>query len=427
MSFTLAARTILELGKELISSDEVALYELIKNSVDARSPTVRIVARIVLGRAGFQQAMDAMAGVGRDPKAGPVTVAEVLASIESAKPDNLAAGLFEAFLADLGPATDIDDLRVRLTAAQQIHNWIEVRDDGTGMSLGDLTHVYMRIGTRSRRADNMSGAQYLGDKGVGRLSAMRLGERLRVTTTRSGEKERHLLDIGWRQFSHDRDVDVGEVELAPRQGDAKKDASNQGTTIRISDRSNSSRRRQRRRVIARACEERGRAAPERHPSTRTRAEQGARPAGRRDCIASARGRRETYRIRGPIAKEWVGARAASEELGLGSNITLGAGSFINFNCVILDVAPVIIGDLTAIGPSVQILTSDHPRDPQLRRQQVRHGRPVAIGANVWIGAGAIILPGVSIGDDAIVGAGSVVTRDVLAGTSVVGSPAKAIS
>lgn len=235
MSFTFAARTILELGKELISSDEVALYELIKNSVDARSPTVRIVARIVLPRAGYQQARDAIAGTGRDLKLPPATVEEVLAIVEAAKPDNLAAGLFEAFMADLQPATDTADLKARLIAAQQSHNWIEVRDEGSGMSLDDLTEVYLRIGTRSRRADNMTGAHYLGDKGVGRLSAMRLGERLRVTTTRHGERTWHTLDIDWRQFSHDRDMDIGEVEITPREGLRKEDPSPQGTTIRISD------------------------------------------------------------------------------------------------------------------------------------------------------------------------------------------------
>jgi maltose O-acetyltransferase len=108
----------------------------------------------------------------------------------------------------------------------------------------------------------------------------------------------------------------------------------------------------------------------------------------------------------------------------GHNISLGAGAFLNYNCVILDVAPVAIGEGTAIGPAVQILASDHPRDPALRRQQVRFGRPVTIGANVWIGGGAIILPGVTIGDDAIVGAGSIVTRDVAAGVTVVGNPAR---
>lgn len=108
----------------------------------------------------------------------------------------------------------------------------------------------------------------------------------------------------------------------------------------------------------------------------------------------------------------------------GYNISLGADVFLNFNCIILDVEPVIIGEGTAIGPSVQILASDHPRDHRLRQQKVRFGRPVTIGSNVWIGGGAIILPGVSIGDDAIVGAGSIVTRDVPAGVTVVGNPAR---
>jgi maltose O-acetyltransferase len=73
---------------------------------------------------------------------------------------------------------------------------------------------------------------------------------------------------------------------------------------------------------------------------------------------------------------------------------------------------------------VQILTADHPRDAMQRRAGLEFGRPVTIGANVWIGAAAIILPGVTVGDDAIVGAGAVVTRDVPGGATVVGNPAK---
>lgn len=108
----------------------------------------------------------------------------------------------------------------------------------------------------------------------------------------------------------------------------------------------------------------------------------------------------------------------------GFNITLGAGSFLNFNCVILDVVEVIIGDKTQIGPGVQILTADHPRDAASREAGLEFGRPVRIGRNVWIGAGALILPGVTIGDDALIGAGSVVTKDVAAGQTVVGNPAR---
>jgi maltose O-acetyltransferase len=80
--------------------------------------------------------------------------------------------------------------------------------------------------------------------------------------------------------------------------------------------------------------------------------------------------------------------------------------------------------LAQIGPGVQILTADHPRDPALRAQSFEFGRSIAIGRNVWIGGGALILPGVIIGDDAIVGAGSVVTRRVRAGATVVGNPAR---
>lgn len=110
----------------------------------------------------------------------------------------------------------------------------------------------------------------------------------------------------------------------------------------------------------------------------------------------------------------------------GSNIRLGDGVFLNFNCVILDVVTVTIGDRTQIGPAVQIYTADHPRDAATRRSGVEFGRPVHIGRDVWIGGGAIILPGVSIGDDAVIGAGSVVTRDVAAGATVAGNPARRI-
>lgn len=108
----------------------------------------------------------------------------------------------------------------------------------------------------------------------------------------------------------------------------------------------------------------------------------------------------------------------------GFNISLGTDVFLNFNCVILDVVAVTIGDRTQIGPGVQILTADHPRDPAQRESGLEFGRPVSIGRNVWIGGGALILPGVDIGDDAIVGAGSVVTKNVPAGATVVGNPAR---
>jgi maltose O-acetyltransferase len=108
----------------------------------------------------------------------------------------------------------------------------------------------------------------------------------------------------------------------------------------------------------------------------------------------------------------------------GYNIRLGDGVFLNFNCVILDVVEVTIGDRTQIGPAVQIYAADHPRDAESRRAGLEFGRPVRIGSDVWIGGGAILVPGVTVGNGAVIGAGSVVTRDVAPGVTVAGNPAR---
>lgn len=109
----------------------------------------------------------------------------------------------------------------------------------------------------------------------------------------------------------------------------------------------------------------------------------------------------------------------------GSNITLGERVFFNFNCVVLDVCRVTIGSFTLFGPAVQIYTAMHPLDAALRRKQ-EYGKPVEIGADVWVGGGAIILPGVRIGSRAVIGAGSVVTRDVPDAVFAAGNPCRVI-
>ena len=109
----------------------------------------------------------------------------------------------------------------------------------------------------------------------------------------------------------------------------------------------------------------------------------------------------------------------------GANIELGERVFFNFNCVVLDVCTVRIGSFTLFGPAVQIYTPLHPLDAELRRRE-EYGKPIEIGADVWVGGGAIILPGVSIGARAVIGAGSVVTRDVPEATFAAGNPCRAI-
>lgn len=108
----------------------------------------------------------------------------------------------------------------------------------------------------------------------------------------------------------------------------------------------------------------------------------------------------------------------------GSNIHLGRDVFLNYGCVLLDVCPIHIGDMTQVGPCVQILTADHPRDAATREAGLEFGKPITIGRNVWIGGGALILPGVRVGDDSVIGAGAVVTRDVPPGVTVAGNPAR---
>ena len=109
----------------------------------------------------------------------------------------------------------------------------------------------------------------------------------------------------------------------------------------------------------------------------------------------------------------------------GANIELGERVFFNFNCVVLDVCRVRIGDYTLFGPTVQILTAMHPLDAALRRQQ-EFGKPVDIGSDVWVGGGAIICPGVTIGSRTVIGAGSVVTRDVPDDVFAAGNPCRVI-
>jgi maltose O-acetyltransferase len=110
----------------------------------------------------------------------------------------------------------------------------------------------------------------------------------------------------------------------------------------------------------------------------------------------------------------------------GAHISIGAGTFANYDCVMLDVAPIRIGAACQLATRVQLLTATHPIDPEPRRLGWESAEPITIGDNVWLGGGAIVCPGVTIGDDTVVGAGAVVTRDLPAGVVAAGVPARVL-
>jgi maltose O-acetyltransferase len=111
----------------------------------------------------------------------------------------------------------------------------------------------------------------------------------------------------------------------------------------------------------------------------------------------------------------------------GTQISIGAGCFINYDAIFLDCASITIGDNVSIGPRAQLVTALHPVDDrQARRAGWESAAPIALGDNVWLAAGVIVCPGVTIGDDTVIGAGSVVTKDVPAQVLAAGSPCRVI-
>ena len=104
----------------------------------------------------------------------------------------------------------------------------------------------------------------------------------------------------------------------------------------------------------------------------------------------------------------------------GSHIRVGKNFYANYNCTIIDVAEVTIGDNCQMAPNVAIYTAGHPIHPDSRNSQYEYGISITIGDNVWIGGSCVVLPGVTIGDNAVIGAGSVVTKDIPANVCAAG-------
>jgi maltose O-acetyltransferase len=125
----------------------------------------------------------------------------------------------------------------------------------------------------------------------------------------------------------------------------------------------------------------------------------------------------------------VGAEAVIEapfHCDYGFNITVGERFYANANCVFLDCAPIAIGDRVLFGPAVQLYAATHPIDAETRASGLEYALPITVGNDVWIGGGAIVLPGVTIGDRAVVGAGSVVVKNVPADVVAVGNPCRPV-
>ena len=241
MSFRVTARTLLQLGAELISSDAVAFFELVKNAFDAGSPRadIDVVNRIDHTVCNAQREFI-------DSYKANSSKEEALQSAMIDCKEALIAGLdytaphADSHVISITAASSWDELLELIDEA----NYILIEDTGSGMSLNDLEEVYLTIGTRyrlqqrleqSRPDGNLSanGRPILGEKGIGRLSAMRLGWCLHVETTEVGEEHWNTLDVDWRDFDSPTEKFVGDIEVTPTMGDSKAHSEYSGTRIRI--------------------------------------------------------------------------------------------------------------------------------------------------------------------------------------------------
>lgn len=223
MAFKITARTILHLGADLISSDAVALYELIKNAIDAKSKNgVDVVFEILVKEPDFS-AFITKAEAASD-KDVPALRLELFDLFLPDAPDELVAQFSEA----VNDAKTINDLISAAKTGYRDCNRIIVSDTGHGMTLQDLSDIYLTIGTTHRTnevkkalADNEDKSPYLGEKGVGRLSVMRLGRRVRIETCSESDERWNVLDIDWDRFAEAYDKPASGVELVPTKGPKK--------------------------------------------------------------------------------------------------------------------------------------------------------------------------------------------------------------
>lgn len=238
MPFKVMARTLLHLGAELISSDAIAFYELIKNAFDAGSKRaeINVVVRIPyetlseLRNILHVKKDESLRRIPEDTFRNEFRN-RIRASIASSAPETTSLER------EIAKARSWEDFEKLLEKA----NYIVIKDTGEGMSLSDLNDVYLTIGTRSRLMQRKqmkdtseeTHRPILGEKGVGRLSVMRLGRQLKVTTSKKGEKRWNVLEIDWGQLSHNADTYLEEFKVSPQPGALKENSQTSGTTLYI--------------------------------------------------------------------------------------------------------------------------------------------------------------------------------------------------
>jgi len=237
MAFKVAARTIIELGAELISSDGIALYELIKNAYDARSRRAQISIQSVFRYSDLRDTRQRMTAAGIKVRAGKQTEREALDAIRRVvigQIDGSApAEIQEKFRGAIDEADTLEELGENLESAYERLNRIDIEDTGDGMSHKALDSVFLTIGTTSRLTGDRDGDPYAGGKGIGRLSAMRLGDILEVRSSVRGEIFWNRLNIDWRIFTHTDEEDLEDIDIAAFQGRLKSDPERKGTRLRI--------------------------------------------------------------------------------------------------------------------------------------------------------------------------------------------------
>lgn len=232
--FKICARTVLELGAELISSDIIAFYELIKNAFDADSENgAEIRFEIAIRRNDYLRLQQRIQSQSTDIDRLKSNIDDALDTSAS----NVSLGRFREII---DKAESYETLASALEHAFMEENRIIVSDSGDGMSLSDLVNNYLVIGTASRKRavdaallSTGKKAPFLGEKGIGRLSVMRLGEKLRVETAKASDSKTNLLEIDWSEFN-DIDAMLDEISVEPSTGDNKPSKDWSGTTLIIS-------------------------------------------------------------------------------------------------------------------------------------------------------------------------------------------------